>query len=335
MKELGELIMEVIKNIISHSLDIKKYFEDENICFLDIETTGLSRERNVIYLVGILYCHDNKWILKQYFANKLDKEKELLMQLISDISSFDKIVTYNGDSFDLPFINHRLLYNQIDSSINKDKSYDIYRIIKANKQYLELPNLKLKTIELSLGFQREDIYSGLDCIEFYNDYIDSGNNLMKENVLKHNYDDLAHMLDILQIIDVIDDKKTIILDSIDNAIKFVIDNIVLTGDIININGTINGSIESNIKYFSENYSLETEELNKFKISLEVQNSYISEKDKCRYIAINDFENIDLFVDSSGYKVPTNIILLMIGNKYCIPNIKTLLGKILKNIINEG
>ncbi|MDR7857012.1 ribonuclease H-like domain-containing protein [Tissierella sp.] len=324
--------MEVIKNIISHSLDISKYFGDETVCFLDIETTGLSRDKNVIYLIGVLYLEGTAWILKQYFANSIAKEKDLLVQFISDISSFGKIITYNGDSFDLPFINHRLMHHQINSNISKDKSFDIYRIVKNNKQYLELENLKLKTIELALGFEREDIYSGLDCIGFYYDYIKSNNKLMKDNTLKHNYDDLVHMLDIITILDIIDDKKTIILGSPSNVIKFSIDNIVTNGDLLNINGTISNPLDSNIKYFGENYNLITEDLNKFTISLEIKKGYISEKDKCRYIETNDFPNIDDLVDSSGYKLPTNIILLMVGNKYCIPNIKNLLTKILEAIV---
>jgi len=98
MKALGELIMETINNIISHSLNIDKYFENEKVCFLDIETTGLNRSKDMIYLIGILFIENDLWILKQYFANTIEKEKNLLIQFLTDISAFNNLITYNGDS---------------------------------------------------------------------------------------------------------------------------------------------------------------------------------------------------------------------------------------------
>ena len=148
--------MEIISSKISHKLNLIKYIKDPNSCFLDIETTGLDRNKRMIYLIGVLY-YDLKaqtWILKQYFANEIEKEKKLLNVFIKEISSFGKIITYNGDNFDIPFINHRLKLNNINDSINGNKSFDLYTIIRKNRDYLNLKNLKLKTVEKSLSFYR-------------------------------------------------------------------------------------------------------------------------------------------------------------------------------------
>lgn len=324
--------METINNIILHSLNINKYFENEKVCFLDIETTGLNRSKDIIYLIGVLYLDNDVWILKQYFANTIDKEKDLLIKFISDISTFNKLITYNGDSFDLPFIDHRMKHHKLNYTIDKTKSFDVYRMIRNNRNYLDLENLKLKTIESSLGFHREDIYSGLDCIGFYYDYINSKNKLMKDNILKHNYDDLIHMLDILIILDIIDDKKSFYLSIQNNTVKSLILDIGVFGDMITIISVLDKSLDTNIKYFDRNYSVISEDLNKIVVTIEYKQGYVTKEKKCIYIDLSDFLNTKGLEDSTEYNLPSNILTLMVEKKYSIENIKNLLKKILTNIL---
>lgn len=328
--------METITNIISHSLNIEKYFESNNVCFIDIETTGLNRNSNMIYLIGVLYFDydTSHWTLNQYFANTMDKEQKLLESFVDDMSNFDKLLTFNGESFDFPFIEHRLNKYGVNYIFDKTKSFDLYQLVKKNRYYLNLPNLKLKTIELSLGFIREDKYSGYDCIGFYYDYIKSGNILLKENILKHNYDDLVHMLDIIKIIDVLDDKKSFYIDIDNTTIKFAIEDIQINGDMVNISGNLASLLENNIKYYSENYSIITEDYNKFIVSIEFQRGYITEKEKCVYIDISKIEQLEKLKDTTGYKLPSNILVLMVEKKYCIDNIKNILKEIFKGIIRQ-
>lgn len=324
--------METINNIISHSLNIGKYFNNEKVCFLDIETTGLSRSKNMVYLIGILYHDHSTWTLKQYFANALEKEKDLLLQFVSDISDFDKIITYNGDSFDLPFIDHRLKHHSIDYNIYEIKSFDIYRVIKYNKIFLNLKNLKLKTIESSLGFHREDIYSGLDCIGFYYDYISSNNELLKDNILKHNYDDLVHMLDIMIILDIIDNKKSLYIQINNKSTKFSIEDISISRDMIIIVGIVDNLLDKNIKHFDKVYSIVTEDLYKFIISIEYKQGYVSKDKKAMYIDLLDIPIVSGITDLTEYNLPSNILTLLIEKKYSLENIKNLLKEILINIL---
>lgn len=279
----------------------------------------------MIYLIGVLFpLPDSKsWMLKQYFANSMDKEKELLEEFIHDIALYDNIITYNGDSFDLPFINHRLNNYGIKSFINKEKSFDLYRIIRNNKEYLDLPNLKLKTIEESLGYFREDIYSGFDCIAFYYEYLKSKNLELKDNVLKHNFDDLVHMLDIIKILDVLDEIKSVSINFSDFKRKFKIDHIEKIGDMININGRITPPLEQDIQYYGSNYNITTVNLSSFQISLEIKEGYITKEDKCIFIDLLDYPALDLKNDLHP-QLPDNIFVLMIEKQYCLGNIKDLL-----------
>ena len=65
-----------------------------NTAFLDIETTGLSPDRSIITLVGILDSHGYHAFI----------HGQNLTDLREAIEKYDLIVTYNGVSFDLPFI---------------------------------------------------------------------------------------------------------------------------------------------------------------------------------------------------------------------------------------
>lgn len=68
----------------------------QNAAFLDIETTGLSPDYSIITLVGIL---DRSGYHSYVYDQNLSDLREALEQ-------YDLIVTYNGASFDLPFIEH-------------------------------------------------------------------------------------------------------------------------------------------------------------------------------------------------------------------------------------
>ena len=65
-----------------------------NAAFLDIETTGLSPDYSIITLVGIL---DREGYHSFVYDQNLSDLREALEQ-------YDLIVTFNGASFDLPFI---------------------------------------------------------------------------------------------------------------------------------------------------------------------------------------------------------------------------------------
>lgn len=322
--------MPYIKEIIPHSLNLRQYFDTENICFFDIETTGLNRNKNMIYLIGILYfdISTNNWILKQYFADNFHREVDILNKFISKISSFDTIITYNGNSFDIPFVQHRLKHHKINYTIDKDKSFDLYQLIRMNRAYLPLENLKLKTVEKYLGINREDIYSGYDCIKFYYDYIKSNNQNLKDNILKHNYDDLIYMLDVISIIEVLDDKKSFYLDFQGSNIKFTIQDIEISGDLLSIEGKLDTRLKNNIKHFGNNLQLTTKDFNKFYLTIEFKRGYVSNNQIGSYLDLSNYPSLNL-IDSNDYTLPSNIFLLVVDNKYCTENLRNLIKQVFK------
>lgn len=147
-----------------------KYVKDE-ILFFDIETTGFSPETSYVYLIGCCYYKDNKYNLIQWFSESIEEEKQLIINFFDFISSYRLLVHYNGSSFDLPYLNHKLLSYQLTKRYKPIDSYDIYRQIIPYKKRLPLPNLKLKTIEKFCNIKRKDPYDGGQLIQIYLKYL--------------------------------------------------------------------------------------------------------------------------------------------------------------------
>lgn len=318
--------MEIITNKIEMKKDLNKYFKTDNICFLDIETLGFSRQHHNIYLIGLVYysAKEKSWVIDQLFINSLDKEKELLLYLNDILDDFDLIVTYNGDSFDIPFIRERYKKYKIKNNIEDIKTYDIYREIRKNGKYLGLENLKLKTIERYLGIYRQDEFTGGDCIDIYLEYVDTGDKKLKEFVLMHNYEDLYYLTDILDILDHIEEK---IGFSIRNY-KFKIDSFNLKKESIDIKLLSNRNL--NIAYYGDNFSIRNIEDNSYNINLELKQGYVAENTICQYFDMNNLD--DYIVDSTDYNLPPNILVIDIEKKEVMENIKNLIEDIFKKIV---
>lgn len=323
--------MLVIKDKFKIEIDLEKYFNRQNVCFIDIETTGLSSKFNSIYLIGIMYYNieEKMWYLIQSFAESLDEEKELLISFINLISNFDKVVTYNGDTFDIPFINNRLKHYNIEYQISLENSFDLYKYIRENRNYLDLENLKLKTIEKRLGIYREDLYSGKDCIKFYRDYVKTKNKEFKDIILKHNYDDLYYLIFILEILDIIDDVKLIQINSNNNQFDLKIEKINNSGDLFIVNGSFKGDII--IQYYDNNYSVILNEDKTFEISIEYKVGLVAPDKKAFFIDKRKLALPNKIKDSTNYQIPENILLLQVEKEYCMDNIKNIVKHLIIKI----
>lgn len=187
----------------------KKYIPDHfmdlfnsNFIVLDIETTGFSRKNASIILIGLIIKNDNHLIAKQIFSENISEEKIILQKLIQILESMNQFffITYNGHSFDLPFINTKLKQHKIDYQLNSYKNFDLYRLIRKNKDLLNLKRYNLKTIENFLEIERHDTISGKESIQLYYEYISTNNKELLEKILLHNYEDIKYLLPLLEIL---------------------------------------------------------------------------------------------------------------------------------------
>ena len=87
----------------------------ENICFFDIETTGLSAAVSSLYLIGTITFENNKWVLNQWFADDYVSEVRLLQAFSEFSEKYEWIAHYNGATFDIPYLEKKYRTNHMPS----------------------------------------------------------------------------------------------------------------------------------------------------------------------------------------------------------------------------
>ena len=191
------------ENCLIHAIHpiIPKLIEPGDL-FLDIETTGLSRARHQIYLIGMAsLVHRNNIYVNQLFADRPEDEAAILTHLANDLHTSDvkRIITFNGNSFDLPFLQERARVCAVSLNFDDFELFDIYKEVVARKNMLQLQNYRQKTVEQFLGIDREDQYSGGELIKVYESYVRCPNDEAAHLLKLHNYEDVLGMIDLLAV----------------------------------------------------------------------------------------------------------------------------------------
>lgn len=190
-------VKDILSEGITPSENLIKLVPKDDILFFDIETTGLSKKTNHIYLIGCGRYDNNNLEIIQWFAENESDETNVLKAFLDYSASFESLVNYNGKSFDIPFITERLSKHGL--SMPEFNSIDLYTYVKPFKRVLSLCDLTQKTIESFLGIKREDKYNGGELIPVYKNYVKSGEGL--ELLLLHNKEDVINMHHVVGILD--------------------------------------------------------------------------------------------------------------------------------------
>lgn len=99
------------------------------IAILDIESTSLEGDAGVLIGAGLISADGRSEYLE---ARKTSEERSLLLKLGKRLESFDVIVTWNGRSFDLPFLTTRLMKHELDPRPILRKSHiDLADVVKS------------------------------------------------------------------------------------------------------------------------------------------------------------------------------------------------------------
>lgn len=211
MKEITNEIKDIDMNEVS-SAGFKEYFGGKSIGFFDIETLGLSPETAKIILSGFLIYHprEDRFEQLQIFAETPGEESTLLLRTIEELAKLDVVVTYNGLSFDIPFVRRRADLEGIAVPYIP-WHLDLYRLVKKHSSLGDLlPNLKQNTLENYMGLWalREDEIDGAQSINMYYDFC-SGDKSAGEKVLLHNRDDILQLGRLLGVTKKIDMDKAL------------------------------------------------------------------------------------------------------------------------------
>lgn len=172
----------------------------EELLFFDIETTGFSGDYSNLYLIGCVYFEDDTWNLLQWFADTPEAEIEVLAAFFEFLKRFSIVIHFNGDGFDIPYLQKRCQAFALPCGFSAVRSFDIYKKIRPYRNLLGLASMKQKAIEQFLGVDRDDLYSGGQLIKVYHDYLHTGEKYLFDMLMLHNADDLRGMPGILPIL---------------------------------------------------------------------------------------------------------------------------------------
>lgn len=181
-------------------------YDIHDLCFFDIETTGLSPDAASIYLIGAGCYHNSEFKVTQWFADDYRSEKEILLSFLDFLTYYKVILQYNGNSFDIPFIRKKCKLHSVDCSIlNEMKCIDLYVCLRRYGNMLGLPNKKLKSFERYIGLERDDVYDGGHLIKVYADYMQAkylrkDNENLLDMLLLHNCEDITGLSQVSSLL---------------------------------------------------------------------------------------------------------------------------------------
>ena len=193
------MIVNTRKEDIKIPLDIFKRYRMDEIAYFDIETTGFDRENNNIILISLgWYDDDYNFTIKQYYAESLEEEYDILKSFGKDIKNFNAWSSYNGMAFDEPFIKYKFDKKNLDYDL-PEKHIDLYRHIKPYYKKLGMKRCNLKSVERFIGINRKDEINGGISVKLYEEYLNTRDEKLRDIIMLHNYEDVLNLPRIFKL----------------------------------------------------------------------------------------------------------------------------------------
>lgn len=154
---------------------------------VDIETLGLS-ERPII-LLGIGQINENIVHTSQFLLRDVGDELSAIWAFVSKIKQNSHLISYNGRSFDIPYVHQRLAYYGMEASLN-NPHFDLLHFTRRALRK-KLRNCRLETVEQYLKIGRGINIPGALVPDFYDTYLRTGNVGPLVAIVEHNKQDLV------------------------------------------------------------------------------------------------------------------------------------------------
>ena len=161
----------------------------QKILLIDLETTGLNRERDQIISIGMSYLSkEGTLTTSHWFLENPNEEKELLTKFLDLLSNYTALFSYYGKGFEFPFILSRLKHYDLDSSaFLKLKLIDLKSMLKHFAK-------NRKDLEQLFDYKRQCQSSGQDIIKLYQTYIATKSEIYKNCILEHQKEEMSSLL---------------------------------------------------------------------------------------------------------------------------------------------
>jgi uncharacterized protein YprB with RNaseH-like and TPR domain len=165
--------------------------------FLDLETGGLAS--SPVFLAGTMHWNGGDFVLRQYFARHYGEEATLVRALADLARGFETLVTFNGKSYDAPFLRARAVLHGVSLDLPPHHVDLLHAARRRWKGVFE--DCRLQTLELRVCRRRRagDVPSD-EVPGLYHDYVRSGDPYRLIPVFHHNLLDVITMGEILRVL---------------------------------------------------------------------------------------------------------------------------------------
>lgn len=189
-----DCVAECYSNSHPNRLYSYSFREVNDLLFFDIETLGL-KDLPVI-LIGMARISGGHINITQYLATDLNDEKTMLHNFLSNLDNQTIFVSFNGRSFDLPYIRGRAYHHGIRKNL-RHHHLDLLHFSRRTWGG-NLPNCRLQTLERHLfNMQRHDDVPSSEVPAFYKTYLKTGNIGPLIPIVEHNKQDVITLARIL------------------------------------------------------------------------------------------------------------------------------------------
>jgi uncharacterized protein YprB with RNaseH-like and TPR domain len=177
-------------------------FDLRSALFLDTETTGLAGGAGTLaFLVGIGYFNEDHFIIEQFFLRDPAEESAMLAEIDRQVNRRDHLVTFNGQSFDVPLLESRYILSRIAPSFEDKTHLDL--LLPARRVWRgSLESCSLGSLEYHmLGVRREQRDVPGSVIPYlYREYLSAGGGDLNDDmqrVMYHNLHDILSMVTLV------------------------------------------------------------------------------------------------------------------------------------------
>lgn len=292
--------------------------------FIDIETTGLSKIYSDIISITLLVYKDDKFRIYQIFCQYKSDQPQTLKYLKDLMKSKKYIITYNGNSFDIPFLAEKSKQFGTGLDFESLTKIDLYLLMKKLKYKINIVDLKLKTVEEYFCIERNDTIGGMDVVTLYEAYKLEPRKEFSDLILLHNYEDVNNLPLVMNNIFALYD-DVIYLRNLIVTINY--DGLSIMKNLIQCNFNVITAIDKDFINHSINYDMILSVDNQTLVINIPLHTYKDETiGEFYYLDNNEYE-LKTYTGLKGIK--RNLIPIRINDKIYIDNIKSIVRKILE------
>ena len=167
----------------------------ERALFLDLETGGLAA--SPVFLAGTMHWNGTDFVVRQYFARHYGEEAALIEGVCEQARAFDFLVTFNGKTYDVPFLQNRAVIHGVTVRLPAGH-LDILHASRRRWRHV-FTDCRLQTLERHVCRRRRagDVPSD-EVPALYHDFVRHGEAYRLVPVFHHNMLDVITMAEILR-----------------------------------------------------------------------------------------------------------------------------------------